>query len=100
MVYRIRLTETAEGDLKSIYNWIAERAAPATARGYIDRILGFLAGFNLFPERGAVRDDVLPGLRVVGFERRVSIAFVIEDDEVVVLRILYAGRELKLQEEG
>jgi toxin ParE1/3/4 len=28
-----------------------------------------------FPERGTRRDDILPGLRTIGFERRATIAF-------------------------
>jgi len=38
---------------------------------------------------------IRPGLRIVGFERRVSVAFVVEEDEVVILRLLYAGRQFE-----
>jgi plasmid stabilization system protein ParE len=38
---------------------------------------------------------VREGLRIVGFERRVSVAFVVEDSEVIILRILYAGQEFE-----
>ncbi|MBB5551179.1 plasmid stabilization system protein ParE [Rhizobium lentis] len=44
------------------------------------------------PERGSLRDHVRPGLRIVGFERRVSVAFVVEPTEVIIIRILYAGQ--------
>jgi len=44
-------------------------------------------------ERGAARDDIRPGLRLLAFERRVSIAFLIEGERVVILRILNAGRQ-------
>ena len=40
------------------------------------------------------RDDLLPGLRVVGFERRVSIAFHIDGERVTFDRILYGGRDI------
>jgi toxin ParE1/3/4 len=99
MVHRVRLTNEAEADLQSIFTWIAERASPSIARGYVNRIIGYVEGFDLFPERGAVRDEILKGLRVVGFERRVSIAFVVEEDEAVVPRILYAGQALNLPDE-
>jgi len=36
---------------------------------------------------------VRPGLRIIGFERSASVAFVLEDDDVVVLRILAKGQE-------
>lgn len=92
MAYRIRLTKEAEADLQSIYLWIATHASPITARSYINRIVEYMQSFELFPERGTIRDDICPGLRFVGFERRISIAFVIEANDVVILRILYAGQ--------
>jgi toxin ParE1/3/4 len=49
-----------------------------------------------FPQRGTARGDVRPGLRTIGFERRATIAFTIDDENVVILRILYAGRSLDL----
>ena len=94
--YRIRITGEAEADLRSIYKGISERASAASARNYVDRILAYLASFDLFPERGSLRNEIRPGLRIVGFERRVSVAFVVEQEEVVFLRILYAGQEFKI----
>jgi toxin ParE1/3/4 len=41
----------------------------------VNRIIGFLAGLDVFPERGTIRDDIKPGLRIIGFERSASIAF-------------------------
>lgn len=94
VAYHIRLTDEAEADLRGIYAFISANASPKTARDYINRILGFLAGFDLFPERGTIHNDIRDGLRIVGFERRVSVAFVVEADEVIILRLLYAGRQL------
>lgn len=37
-------------------------------------------------ERGSMRD----GLRIIGFERRVTIAFVAEEDRVTILRLFTA----------
>ena len=37
---------------------------------------------------------ILLGLRVVGFERRVTIAFHVGADTVTFLRILYGGRDI------
>jgi toxin ParE1/3/4 len=51
-------------------------------------------GFATFPDRGTRRDDLLAGLRVVGFERRVAIAFHVGPDTVTIDRILYGGRDL------
>ena len=95
MVYRIRLMPAAEADLQQIYIYIRDHTSPATAQGYVRRIMAFLAGFETFPERGTLRTEIRNGLRMVGFERRVSVAFVVETEEVVVLRLLYAGRSFE-----
>jgi toxin ParE1/3/4 len=49
-----------------------------------------------FPERGRRRDELLPGLRIVGFERRVSIAFHVANRVVTIDRVLYGGRDLSI----
>jgi toxin ParE1/3/4 len=54
----------------------------------------YCLGFATFPERGTRRDDLRPGLRTIGFGRRVTIAFHVSDDRVTIDRILYAGRDL------
>ncbi|CAN7654791.1 type II toxin-antitoxin system RelE/ParE family toxin [Bosea sp. LjRoot9] len=94
MVYRIRLLPEAEADLAAIYDYIRDQASQAIAQGYVQRIMAYLAGFDTFPERGTRRDDIRPGLRIIGFERRVTIAFLVEGDEVVVSNVLYGGRAL------
>lgn len=96
MTHQVRLTRAAEDDLRDIYSYIAAFGAPETARAYVNRILGYLSGFDIFPERGMRRDDIRPGLRVIGFERRVSIAFVVEAEDVVILRVFYAGRHVEI----
>lgn len=46
-----------------------------------------------FPHRGTLRDDLAPGMRVIGFERRASIIFRVDGHTVRIFRILYAGRD-------
>jgi len=41
------------------------------------------------------RDDLLPGLRVSGFERRVTIAFVATDSAVLIEGVFYGGRDFE-----
>jgi toxin ParE1/3/4 len=41
----------------------------------VGRIETYCFGLTDFPERGTMRDDLWPGLRTVGFERRATIAF-------------------------
>jgi toxin ParE1/3/4 len=83
VVYRIRLLPEAEADLAAIYVYIRDHASQGIAQGYVQRIMAYLAGFDMFPERGTRRDEIRPGLRIVGFERRVTIAFLEEFGEQI-----------------
>lgn len=97
--YRVRLTQEAESDLAEIYRYVRRKSASSTvARSYIGRIRRFLQGLETFAERGTIHEQIRPGLRVIGFERRISVAFVVEGEDVVVLRILHAGRQFKSDE--
>jgi toxin ParE1/3/4 len=84
----------SEHDLIQIYQFIAEHAGLAVAMAYVERIEESCFKLLDFPERGARRDDLRPGLRVVGFERRASIAFHFDAKAVTIDRILYAGRDV------
>lgn len=84
----------AQADLLRLYDYIADRSGPARAIGYIERIEAYCLRFDLAAERGTRRDDIRAGLRVVGFERRVTIAFHVDRKRVTIDRILYGGREL------
>ncbi|XHE11792.1 type II toxin-antitoxin system RelE/ParE family toxin [Agrobacterium deltaense] len=92
--YDVRLSPEAQTDIVRIHARIVEKSGSSvTADRYIDRISGFLSSLNVFPERGTVREEVRPRLRIIGFERSASVAFVVEDDDVVILRILAKGQE-------
>ncbi|RAI38288.1 type II toxin-antitoxin system RelE/ParE family toxin [Rhodoplanes roseus] len=94
MPARVLFSGAARNDLNDIFDWIAAHAGPDRAIAYVRRIERQCLDLQSFPERGTRRDDVRPGLRTIGFERRVTIAFTVRDGAVVVLRILYAGRSL------
>jgi toxin ParE1/3/4 len=67
---------------------------PRAPRAYTDRIVSYCLGFATFPERGRRRDDLRPELRVIGFGRRVTIAFHVTSDRITIDRVLYGGRDL------
>jgi toxin ParE1/3/4 len=89
-------TPEAQNDLLDLYDYIADRSSPTRALGYISRIEKTCTSLKNLPERGTRRDDLRPGLRVIGFERRVLIAFRVSSDSVAILRILYGGRNVEL----
>lgn len=88
----VEFSDDARADLFALYDWIADAASPDIALAYVERLERYCLDFDYASERGQLRDDIRPGLRVIGFERRVSIAFTVEDERVVILRLFYAGR--------
>ena len=83
----------AVADLKALYDYM-EHDSPKAAATYVERIEEYCMALARFPERGSLRNDLRPGIRVVGFGRRVAIAFAVSDDRVEIARILYGGRDL------
>ncbi|MDZ4376197.1 MAG: type II toxin-antitoxin system RelE/ParE family toxin [Phenylobacterium sp.] len=90
---RVVYAPEAEADLIAIYDWIADMGGPGAAQRFIDEVQDWIEGFDLAGERGSRRDDIRPGLRIVGFRQRITLAFAVVDDEVRVLRIFYAGQD-------
>ncbi len=89
---RVVFTPEARNDLFEIYDWIAAKAGSQIAISYIERIETYCLGFELASERGHRCDEISHGLRIVGFERRVTIAFAVDDDRVTILRLFYGGQ--------
>ena len=92
MTCQVLFSQEAEQDLLDLYDYIAARDGARRAIAYIERIHAWCESLRTFPRRGTTRDDIRPGLRTAGFERRVTIAFQVAADAVIILRILYGGR--------
>ncbi len=93
--YKVVLSPLAEADLEAIVDWIADQSSIKTARGFVGRIERRLSSLRRFPARGTVRHDLAPGLRLIGLEKRVTIAFRVHEQTVIVERVLYGGRDLE-----
>ena len=94
MKLQVVFSQEARDDLKGLYAFIAQRSGVMRAIAYVERIEDFYDRLSHFPHRGSRRDDIAAGLRVIGFERRVTVAFQVEETRVVLNRILYAGRDI------
>jgi toxin ParE1/3/4 len=92
---QVIFTPLAERHIDKLHEYITKHSSEERADGYIGRIVDFCNGFTTFPQRGTLRDDILPGLRVTGFERRVTIAFVVTADAVLIEGIFYGGRDFE-----
>ena len=63
------------------------------AADLVGALVAFCEDLALFPLRGNAREDIRPGLRTIGFRRRAVVAFVVRDDDVVILGVFYGGRD-------
>lgn len=100
MAYRIVFTSEARDQLDRLHGYIAAAADSETASKFADGIIDHIAGLSEFPERGTPRGDLRPGLRTLAWRRRVTIAFVVEKTQVVVIGIFYGGRDFESLLEG
>jgi toxin ParE1/3/4 len=81
----------AQSDLRWIYETVEAAVGAAAAMRYVERIGEYLRRLEYASERGTRRDEIRPGLRIVGFERRITVAFAVEPDRVNILRVFYGG---------
>jgi plasmid stabilization system protein ParE len=95
MKFSISLSPEAERHLDDLFDVIAKESGPERAQKFVGSILTYYHGFETFPQRGSRRDDIRPGVRIVGFKRRASIAFTVEGHTVSFLGIFYGGQNVE-----
>ncbi|MDO9414635.1 type II toxin-antitoxin system RelE/ParE family toxin [Pararhizobium sp.] len=94
MSYRVLFQPRVRKDLKELYSYFSPNAGQRVARAYVDDIIDYCLALKTFPERGTRRDDISPGLRLVGYRRKATIAIRIDDDTVTILRVFHKGRDV------
>ncbi|RQD70063.1 MAG: type II toxin-antitoxin system RelE/ParE family toxin [Tindallia sp. MSAO_Bac2] len=102
MSYKIVYTEEAEQDLVDVYRYIAmDLLVPETAKNLMDRIMDAVKGLNGLPLRHKLYQNEpwhSKGLRVLPIDNYLVFYTVLEEEsKVVVIRIMYAGRNIDLQ---
>lgn len=90
---RVVLSPQARDDIVAIVRWIRLQGAPMTARSYAERLKAFITRLDLASERGLIRSDIRPGLRILPFEKRAVVAIRVQDDRVTILRIFSNGQD-------
>src|SRR3546814_18863470 len=93
MTRQVRFASSAERHLDDLFSYIEAEAGIRRADGFVSSIVEYCLGLQMFPERGTRRDDIRPGLRVVGFRRRVVIAFIVEPERITIIGVYYGGQD-------
>lgn len=91
--YRVVFGRDAAQQLEDLYEYIADNGSPDDAAQFTEAIITFCENLAELPRRGTTRDDVRPGLRILGYRKRVVIAFAVVDKVVAILGIFYGGRD-------
>lgn len=92
MIRKVIFSPEARDDLFKLYRYIVDGGARNGAIAYIARLETRCLNLATFPEQGSLRDDIRPGLRLLGFERRTQIAFHVAPEAVVIDRIFHGGQ--------
>jgi toxin ParE1/3/4 len=92
-VRKVLFSPEAEQDILQIYEWVASSTSPNVALAYVNRIEAKCAALDLASSRGQARDDIRKGIRIIGFELSLTIAFVVGNDSVTIVRIFAGGRD-------
>lgn len=95
MSLSVVFTPEAEDQLLELRRYIAAAGSAEVAVRYVESIVAFCEELGAFPRRGRARDDIRPGLRTLGFKRRIVIAFAVLDHTVVIVGIFYGGRDYR-----
>ena len=56
-------------------------------------ILGYCESLKTFPNRGILRDDIRPGLRITHYRKRTVIAFDVDTGVVSIIGLFYGGQD-------
>lgn len=95
--YTVQITDKALADMEEIYTYIAEQLlAPENAIGQYNRIAEAIQNLNVFPERVRIMEsepEHAMGLRQLPIDN-FSVFYVIEDNRVVVTRVLYSASDI------
>jgi plasmid stabilization system protein ParE len=95
MSYRVIYSERARSDLLNIERYISAAGSPMNAKAYVTAIVAKCESLAAAPHLGTRRDHLLPGLRTTGFRGRVTIAFRVTQQTVLIAGIFYGGRSLE-----
>lgn len=87
-------SDAALADLDAIYDYIAADS-PERAHRFVSGILDRCETLGTHPELGPRRERIRPGLRILPLPSRIVVAYRIEGDDVVIMRVFYGGQDFE-----
>ncbi len=102
MIFEIEISEQADIDLRSIYEYIAyELQSPENASGQLDRLEASILALNQMPERFRKYENEpwhSRGLRIMPVDNYCVLYIPDKNTKIVtILRVMYSGRDIKTQ---
>lgn len=92
----VEFADSARDDIYDITEYVALAAGSyRTAAKFVARIEAKCQRIGNAPRAGRPRNDLLPGLRTVPFERSAVIAYIVEHDRVRIVNVFYGGRDFE-----
>ncbi|MDQ6437112.1 type II toxin-antitoxin system RelE/ParE family toxin [Mesorhizobium sp. LHD-90] len=99
MTHKVTLSPEAIGDFQALYDYLSPLAGERTAAAYVGKLYAYCMDLRTFPQRGMRRDDLRPGLRIVGYRRKASIAFRVDGDVVTIVRVFHGGQDIAFEDD-
>lgn len=94
-MHTVIFTPEAKAQLVKLFAYIAEASSSEIAANYTQDIVSLCESLATFPLRGTSRDDLRPGMRTLGYKRRVTIVFEVTESLVTIIGIFYGGRSFE-----
>jgi plasmid stabilization system protein ParE len=94
-MHTVIFTPETKAQLGKLFAYIAEASSSEIAANYTQDIVSLCEGLATFPLRGTSRDDLRPGMRTLGYKRRVTIVFEVTESLVTIIGIFYGGRSFE-----
>ncbi|AZE59941.1 MULTISPECIES: type II toxin-antitoxin system RelE/ParE family toxin [Pseudomonas fluorescens group] len=95
MSYSVVFSPEVLAQLDALEDCISDVGSPSIAARFIDNLVNYCESLGLFPLRGARRDDLLTGLRIMHYRRSTIIAFRVrpECETVSIVGVFYSGQD-------
>ncbi|MPW22246.1 type II toxin-antitoxin system RelE/ParE family toxin [Paraburkholderia sp. CNPSo 3157] len=91
--YKVKFAPEFFDQLLDVEDFIARNSkSELIADRYTKSVKEYCKTFKTAAERGTRRDDLMPGIRIVGFDSTV-LAFSVQEDEVWFLGVFYGGQD-------